>query len=378
MSCVLFKELETISGTKIGIATLNAEKSLNALNVNMIELLTPKLKEWQECDDIAMVVLQGAGDKAFCAGGDVVSLYKAMSKTDDSGKRDPDNFIEEFFTREYELDFLIHCYNKPILLWGNGIIMGGGLGLMAGASHKVVTETARIAMPEITIGLYPDVGGTYFLNKMPDQVGLFLGLTGASLNSEDARFVGLADYYIKHDQKAALLEKLVLTKWGKTKALNHDKLSEVLHEFQNTSGKPPASMVKTHINLISNMKKHDSLSDKVNYLSEIEIEDKWFNRAQKGLSHGSPVSAHLVFQQLKLGKELTLAQCFRLELSISTQCGRYGEFEEGVRALLIDKDGKPNWKYANLEDVPAGDISSFFEPIWSENTHPLRLLGEEL
>ncbi|SFC78570.1 enoyl-CoA hydratase/isomerase family protein [Pseudoalteromonas denitrificans] len=376
MSCVLFKELESVYGLKIGIATLNSEKSLNALNMDMIQLLTPQLEAWQKNDDIALVVLEGAGEKSFCAGGDVVSLYKAMATEVDS-KSDPDNYIESFFSAEYKLDYLIHRFEKPILLWGNGIIMGGGLGLMAGASHKVVTETARIAMPEITIGLYPDVGGSYFLNKMPDQVGLFLGLTGASMNSEDARFVGLADYFIKHSFKSDLIEKLLLTKWGKTKALNHDKLSEVLQGFQNTSGKPPISEVKKHIDLISKMSKHNALSDKVNYVLNIEIEDKWFNRAQKGLNHGSPLSAHLVFQQLKHADGMSLGDCFRQELSMSVQCGRFGEFQEGVRALLIDKDGKPNWKYPDLNSVPDEQIAPFFESIWAKGQHPLQNLGKD-
>ena len=152
---------------------------------------------------------------------------------------------------------------------------------------------------------------------MPDQVGLFLGLTGASMNCEDARFVGLADYYVKHNFKADLIEKLLLTKWGKTKSLNHDKLSEVLQSFQNTSGKPPISEVKNHIEKISDMSGFNSLIEKVDYLLSIEIEDKWFNRAQKGLSHGSPLSAHLVFQQLKHAKGLSLGDCFRQELSMS-------------------------------------------------------------
>jgi enoyl-CoA hydratase/carnithine racemase len=376
MSCVLFKELESISGQKIGIATLNSEKSLNALNMEMIELLTPQLQAWKEDDSIALVLLEGAGEKSFCAGGDVVSLYKAMA-TEVDGKSDPTNYIESFFTSEYKLDYLIHRFEKPILLWGNGIIMGGGLGLMAGASHKVVTETARIAMPEITIGLYPDVGGSFFLNKMPDQVGLFLGLTGASMNCEDARYVGLADYYVKQSFKADIIEKLLITKWGKTKSLNHDKLSEVIQGFQNTSGKPPVSEVKNHIESISNMSDFESLTDKVNYLLNIEIEDKWFNRAQKGLSHGSPLSAHLVFQQLKHAQGFSLGDCFRQELSMSVQCGRFGEFKEGVRALLIDKDGKPNWQFSDLNSVPQESIAPFFESLWDTEAHPLATLGKE-
>lgn len=197
------------------------------------------------------------------------------------------------------------------------------------------------------------------------------------MNCEDARFVGLADYYVKHNFKADLIEKLLLTKWGKTKSLNHDKLSEVLQSFQNTSGKPPISEVKNHIEKISDMSGFNSLIEKVDYLLSIEIEDKWFNRAQKGLSHGSPLSAHLVFQQLKHAKGLSLGDCFRQELSMSVQCGRFGEFKEGVRALLIDKDGKPNWKFSNLNLVPQEYVAPFFESLWDKNTHPLATLGKE-
>ena len=371
MSAVLFRELETISDQKIGIATLNCEKALNALNKDMVALLTPQLLAWQEDKTISMVILEGAGDKAFCAGGDVVSLYNAMIDQEKT------HYIEEFFTAEYQLDYLIHRFEKPILLWGHGIIMGGGLGLMAGASHRVVTDTSRIAMPEITIGLYPDVGGSYFLNKMPDNLGLFLGLTGASINAEDAKFVNLADYYVKSDLKQTLLDELIVTKWGQTVALNHQKLDEVLLKIQKQSGKPPASNIKANLAILKPVLELPELEEQLEALKNLDTQNVWLTKAIKGLKHGSPLSICLIEQQLKRAKNFSLVDCFKMELGLSVKCGQFGEFQEGVRALLIDKDGKPNWRYSDSSSVPLHVIEEFFNSPWTSDTHPLALLGKE-
>ncbi|NNC55605.1 MAG: enoyl-CoA hydratase/isomerase family protein, partial [Pseudomonadales bacterium] len=199
---VLFTELPAGSDKKIGHATLNSPASLNSLTTEMVELLLAKLLQWAQDSRLACVVISGAGDKAFCAGGDVQALRNsAIAKPGG-----PCLEAETFFAREYRLDYTIHTFNKPLLVWGNGIVMGGGLGILAGASHRVVTETSRFAMPEVTIGLYPDVGGSHFLNLMPGETGRFLALTGASFNAADALYTGLADYFLQRDQFPALLE----------------------------------------------------------------------------------------------------------------------------------------------------------------------------
>ncbi len=364
---VVFETAEAESGL-IAIATLNAPKSLNALNYDMIQLLEPQLRKWADDDAVAMVILKGAGEKAFCAGGDVVSLHKAMSTAE------PANYIEDFFTLEYKLDYLIHCYEKPILLWGNGIVMGGGLGLMAGASHRVVTETSRIAMPELTIGLYPDVGGSYFLHKMPEQVGLFLGLTAASINAEDALFVNLADHYATADKYDAILTAITAEKWGKTASLNHEKLTNILISIDNISGRVPKGNVKDNLAVIQKLAEFDSLQGKIDYIQALETEDKWLTRAQKSLAHGCPLSCALVERQLANSKEMTLADCFKMELGMSVRCGEVGEFQEGVRALLIDKDGAPNWQFKSLSDIDEAVVDSFFTARWDEQSHPLNSL----
>jgi enoyl-CoA hydratase/carnithine racemase len=242
---------------------------------------------------------------------------------------------------------------------------------MAGASHRVVTETARIAMPEITIGLYPDVGGSYFLNKMPAGVGLFLGLTGASINAKDAQFVGLADHFVNADLYGEVLASLLGTDWKNSAEYNHGLLSDVLHSLQNQSINEPASEIEPLQSVLAELETKDSLESQIDVILSLDATDnKWLSRAQKSLKHGSPLSAKLVSEQLKRAKDLSLADCFRLELGMSVTAGEFGEFQEGVRALLIDKDGAPNWQFENTQSVTDDAINAFFKARWSD--HPLQ------
>ncbi len=370
---VLYQELSAQNGKKIGVATLNSEKSLNALSLPMVESLLPKLQAWQSDNSISMVLLQGMGDKAFCAGGDIRDLYKAM--LDKPGEYAP--YVEEFFTKEYTLDYLIHTFGKPVLVWGNGIVMGGGLGLMAGASHRVVTATSRIAMPEMAIGLYPDVGASWFLNRMPAGCGLFLGLTGASINAADAKFIGLADHFLLHERKDALLEKLLSINWGETIALNQQKLSDLLRsEEDQCRTQMPLSNIRPHQSAIEALAQHHSLQSAISAINAMQGEDKWLQKAKESLAYGSPITAHIVFELLKLGQSKILADSFRLELGLSVQCGKLGEFTEGVRALLMDKDLQPKWQYKTVDEVPQSVIDELFRSPWTANEHPLRELGQ--
>ena len=369
---VLFEELLCKNGKLVGVATLNSPKSLNALSGAMIDELFPQLTEWQQRADIAMVLLQGSIEKAFCAGGDIVKLYQEM-------KTHPNEYSEEvesYFAREYQLDYLIHTFGKPFMVWGSGIVMGGGLGMMVGASHRIVTENSRIAMPEISIGLYPDVGGTHFLNKMPENCGLFLGLTGASINAADAKYANLAEHFVLSDLKVDVVDTLVQINWGETVALNHDKLTDALREFERRSiSQLPTCHLKINQATINKVTQGDSLQSIVDAIVSEPIEDKWFNKAQKSLKHGSALSAMIVYKQLQVADSLTLADCFRMELNLSVKCGKFGEFCEGVRALLIDKDNSPQWKYASINDVEDDVVNWFFESKWEQAQHPLATLG---
>ena len=377
---VIFNELTTECGFKIGHATLTKPASLNALDLQMINLLSPQLEKWQQDPKIAMVFLDGSGERAFCAGGDIVSMYKSMQDlAPDTENSDVKNSyaLQDFFTQEYQLDYLIHTFSKPILVWGNGIIMGGGLGLMSGGSHRVVTETSRIAMPEISIGLYPDVGGSYFLNTMPPGCGLFLGLTGAFINAADAIYSHLADYFVPHDAKVTLFASLLAANWQED--VLHQTLSSICDDFHTLhSEQLPQGNLIDNQNWLTNLASQIDVSQAVEYIMSVNAEDnKWLSKAQKTLSAGSPITANLVFEQLLRGKGMTLAECFQMELGLSCKCGEFGEFQEGVRALLIEKDHQPNWRFKSVDQVPQETIDYFFENIWSQDAHPLAHLGTD-
>jgi enoyl-CoA hydratase/carnithine racemase len=360
---VSFELRPTTGGRAVAVATLNAEKSLNALTLEMVEQLSTLLREWAEDERIVCVMLRGAGDKAFCAGGDVVRLHQSAVQND--------TYAQTFFEREYRLDYLIHTYRKPVIVWGHGIVMGGGLGLLAGASHRVVTAQTRMAMPEVTIGLYPDVGGSFFLNRMPGRVGLFLGLTGAALNAGDALFVGLADYGLVHEQQASLLEALETTAWSDETAECFAQLDDVLGRLSATAGALPVSNVRTHFDAIQSMTAAPRLADQVAAIAAYAGEDAWLTKAAAGLKTGCPTSIRLIPAVLDRARQLSLREVFQLELGVSTQCVRLGNFQEGVRALLIDKDRQPRYAHAALEQVPDDFLALHFRAPWGDAPHPL-------
>lgn len=362
---VLFDELETRDGGRIGVATLNAPKSLNALSLEMIRQLSAKLDAWASDNAVVAVWLEGAGDKALCAGGDVVALYRAM--TDDTYDHQASDFAERYFTNEYRLDHQIHTFAKPLIVWGNGIVMGGGLGLMAGGGQRVATETTRIAMPEITIGLYPDIGASWFLNRMPPGVGAYLGLTGAQLNARDALDLGLADRLIPHVNRQAVLDALLATDF----ALPHDAVRDVLHEFEDRGQAPPAQVI-SRLDTIQSLVDAAEVAGAVARILNDKRDDDWLAANRARLEVGCPMSAHLVWRMLARHRHASLADAFRDELNLSVQCCRHGELAEGVRALLIDKDKTPRWSHADVASVPESDIENFLAPLWSSDEHPLR------
>lgn len=369
---VIVEELETSSDDyTIGRLTLNKPKALNALDLEMAGIMLDALQQWQSRNDIVAVVIDAAGEKAFCAGGDIVSMYKSMVEANGQIPQ----FLETFFKTEYTLDYTIHNYSKPIVVWGSGIVMGGGMGLLCGASHRVVTETSRLAMPEITIGLYPDVGGSYFLPRLLGKSGLFLGLTGGQMNGTDARYVGLADALVASSEKSNLLNSLLEYPWNET---DSESLAGSVTTIIDSLKKPdlsPSSNVEPNMPLINSLCAADSVSGVVNAILRADMkEDKWLSRAQSTLAKGSPITMHLVYEQCQKGAEMTLADCFRMEANMSCRCGESGEFQEGVRALLIDKDMSPKWKYKTVEDVPEDVIEHFFSSPWSAQSHPLAAL----
>lgn len=356
----------------LGIITLNSEKSLNALNQEIVEKVFQTLRDWKQNDQIASVFLQGAGDKAFCAGGDVRSLYHAMIRQKASGSKDPCPESLKFFISEYTLDYEIHTYPKPIMVWAHGIVMGGGIGLMNGASHRIVTEKSKLAMPEITIGLYPDVGATWFFNKLKPGWGVFLAMTAARINGHDCLTLGLADYFIDSAHKDNILKQLTSQQWTHDTHANSTIVTKLLSEISQPS--PTQSSVVEELGQeIAIFDQVDSIDEFRNCLNKLP-QSPWVLEAKNIFEHGSPSSAGIILEQLKRGKNLSLKEVFQSELNLSVHCSLRPDFAEGVRALLIEKDQKPKWRPATHAEVTREWIESYFTPHWSAAENPLRNL----
>lgn len=359
---VLLEARAATGGKRIGVATLNAPSSLHALTLNMIRMLYIALQDWAKDDAIACVVLQSSTDKAFCAGGDVRTLRNAILAEPSAM---PNLQAQAFFSEEYRLDHLIHTYPKPLVVWGGGIVMGGGLGLLAGGSHRVVTPTTRVAMPEITIGLFPDVGGSWFLPRMPGRSGLFLGLTGASLNAHDALFTGLGDYFLPQEQRAAVVEALCAAEWSADAGVVVDRL---LRSLSLAHEALPVSELRQNWDTIMAMTASRELNEVVAAITGYQGDSVWLQRAAAALAKGAPSSVALVWETQRRSRHLSLAEVFRLELIVALQCCAHPDFAEGVRALLVEKDNAPQWSPRTLDEAMAR-VGEFFEAPGPQ--HPL-------
>jgi enoyl-CoA hydratase/carnithine racemase len=360
---ILFAELAA-GERKLGRVTLNIAATLNSLTLEMVDLLQLQLDAWRGDDDIAAIFIEGAGDKAFCAGGDVQALYRSAVATPGG----PCDYAEDFFAREYRMNYALHSYPKPIICWGHGIVMGGGLGVMAGCSHRVVTEKTRIAMPEVTIALFPDVGGSWFLNHMPGRVGQFLALTGASINAADAIYTGIADRFIASERKPEVLEQLLKQRWSDDVQLNHALVRHCLRPLAQLSvSQCPGGQVEPHLASINALCDGDDIHEIIHNIVSQQTTDPWLSKAAQSLSHGSSLAALWIYRQLQETRHASLKEVFQAEIQLVTHIIRHPEFTEGVRALLIDKDRSPAWLYPSSRDVPAAVLDSFFVAPWEQN-----------
>lgn len=383
---VLFEQRDCADGHRIGIATLNAPGTLNGLSLQMTRLLDAQLRVWADDAQIVCVVLRGAGEKAFCAGGDLHGLYQSMrahrEAVPDAQERraqpQGNAHAAAFFEEEYRLDHRIHTYPKPVLCWGHGIVMGGGIGLMSGASHRVVTERSRLAMPEISVGLFPDVGGSWLLRRVPQAAGLFLALTGAPLGASDAIYAGLADVRLEHAQYAAVLDALGAHAWTGDADEDRAQLGAFLHGIAQPLEPGP---LQVHAALIAQLVAGQTLPEVVAAILALQSEDAWLQAARATLAAGAPGSARLAWELQRHPGIGTLADTFRTEYVVALHTAAHGDFAEGIRALLIDKDRQPQWQPALLEEADAQWAAGFFQSPWPAAQHPLadlavRELGE--
>ena len=367
---VLISELETANGCRLGHAALNVESTLNALSLDMVRSLTPALTRWSQDDSVTAVLITGAGDRAFCAGGDIQALYRAIVANHDAGSV-VDDYPFRFFEEEYRLDYQIHTFSKPVITLGHGVVMGGGLGIFGASSHRIVTEKSRLAVPEITIGLFPDAGGAWTLGNMPAHWASFLGLTGSQINGADALLCGLATHAVGHDGRDSVLATLLELPWQNDADADEALVSEALDALV------PPSMPESALVKIPEREIHrDDLAAEVAATHALAGASDWVDRGLKNLAHGCPTTAGIVIEQLRRVVGMSLADTFRLELTVATHCAHNEDFREGVRALLIDKDNSPQWRFGDLEHLQWDHVLSHFDEPWPE--HPLADLGSSV
>ncbi|TWC64873.1 enoyl-CoA hydratase/isomerase-like protein [Pseudomonas sp. SJZ103] len=333
----------------IGHLTLNRPSGLNALTLGMVRRLTQQLQSWSDDPQVHAVVLRGAGEKAFCAGGDIRSLY-------DSFKRG-DTLHEEFFVEEYALDLAIHHYRKPVLALMDGFVLGGGMGLVQGADLRVVTERSRLAMPEVAIGYFPDVGGSYFLPRIPGELGIYLGVTGVQVHAADALYCGLANWYLDSAKLASLDQKLDSLQWHESPLKD---LQGVLAKLAvQRLPDPPLAELRPAIDHFFGLPDIPSI---VEQLQEVTVADshEWALNTVHLMRTRSPLAMAVTLEMLRRGRRLPLEQCFALELHLDRQWFERGDLIEGVRALIIDKDKNPRWNPPTLHGLDKSHVDSFF------------------
>ncbi len=321
---------------RVGRIVLNRPQALNALDLAMIRACTRALTEWRDDPHVHGVVIEGAGDRAFCAGGDV----RALRQYELDGEH---HNAETFFREEYELNLMIATYPKPYVALIDGICMGGGIGLSVHAPYRVATEHAAFAMPETAIGFFPDIGATFFLPRLPGEIGTYLGLTGLRMQGADAVHAGLATHF---------------TPRAELPALSHALAEDGPAALGCHAAPLPAFSLASQRAAIDRCFGADSMREIVQRLEASG--DEWAARTLAALRAVSPSALCWTLEALRRGANLTLPQCQSAELALTRTTMRHPDFAEGVRAMVVDKDRKPRWQPARIEEVEPAETATMF------------------
>jgi enoyl-CoA hydratase/carnithine racemase len=362
----------------LGLITLNRPKALNALSLAMVRELNHVLQQWQHDAQVRAVVVRGSNKEgpfgSFCAGGDIRYFHQAALSGDVT--------LEDFFTEEYSLNHLIQNYTKPYIALMDGIVMGGGMGISQGAALRVVTERTKMAMPETHIGLFPDVGGGYFLGrcqgpKCPDYVGEYLALTGYVLRGGESLHVGLADVCVDSATLPALWDGLHQQDWA-----NGEAVVAWLRERCNVTTAHALATTPAWENAA--IDSVFGLPTVAEMEQALQGEDEWSVQTLKALHHQSPLMLCVTLEQVRRGRHMTLAEDLRMERDLVRHCfqtdhlsrrGVSSETVEGIRALAVDKDHTPKWQPERIADVTPEMVLPFFQSPWPTSAHPLRHLS---
>lgn len=353
---------------QVGFITLNRPKALNALSLAMIRALTDCLRVWRDDPAVKAVAIRGTNKTgpfgAFCAGGDIRFFHQAAL----AGNPE----LEDFFTEEYALNHLIHTYTKPYIAFMDGIVMGGGMGISQGAKIRIVTERTKMAMPETNIGLFPDVGGGYFLSRCPGRIGEWLALTGEMMGAGEALAFGLADACLDVAQLAPAWDALATTDFARPNAIDPWLAMYSIAAPAYSTGVTGK---------IDHYFSRPSVTDIVGAL-EADA-DEWAQHTAAVLRKRSPLMLHVVLEQIRRARTMSLADDLRMERVMVRHCfhthhlvrsARQSETVEGIRALAVDKDHTPRWDPPRIEDVTPAMVAPFFSSPWTPQSHPLREL----
>ncbi|XP_047725057.1 3-hydroxyisobutyryl-CoA hydrolase, mitochondrial isoform X2 [Prionailurus viverrinus] len=337
-----------------GVITLNRPKFLNALNLNMIRHIYPQLKNWEQDPETFLIIIKGAGGKAFCSGGDIRVISEAG--------RANQKITQDFFREEYRLNNAIGSCQKPYVALIHGITMGGGVGVSVHGQFRVATEKSLFAMPETAIGLFPDVGGGYFLPRLQGKLGYFLALTGFRLKGRDVYAAGIATHFVDSEKLDMLEEDLIALK-----SPSKENIADVLEAYHTKSkiDQDKSFILEEHMDKINSCFSANTVEQ---IIENLQQDGSSFALEQlKVINKMSPTSLKITLRQLMEGSSKTLQEVLIMEYRLSQACMGGHDFHEGVRAVLIDKDQSPKWKPANLKEVTEEDLNSYFKSLASND-----------
>lgn len=355
---VLFKEIKGDEGN-LGVIELNRPQALNALTHEMCRNIDEMLRRWAHAEHIKAVIIYGAGEKAFSAGGDIIQLYH-------EGKNAQHDKVRHFFWDEYNLNYLIHFYPKPFISLLDGITMGGGVGVSIHGSHCVVTERFVFAMPETAIGFFPDIGGSYFLSRCPGETGVYLGLTGMRLNAAEAIYVELAEHFVSSNNLDEVILALAKARFGHEP---NETVTEILQQYSVVPETPKLAMYRQAIDKCFS---NDTVEEIFASLKKVPRE--WHRETLEILKKKSPLSLKVTLREIREGVALDFNSCMQMEFRLCQRFMRGHDFYEGVRAFLIERCQTPKWDPSTLEAVTSDMVDSYFAKLPEEEELQLKLL----
>lgn len=365
-SPVTFDTITARGGYRIGLLTLSRPDRHNALDLDMVKAIGRQMQRWERSKRVVAVVMRGQGERAFCAGGDLRKLYDSMTAGDDTRYQ----YADQFFTAEYQNNLNLHRFTKPLIAWGNGLVMGGGLGLYLCAAYRIGTPTLQMAWPEARIGLFPDVLASWYLPRLPAPLGWWLGATGASLGLADAKMARLVNYQLPHESWNSVVEDLRRLPWGDNRALNHYQVRQCLRTAEQDSPVMANEAVWPRASSVVELLRSGGGGLQVRH-PDADVQ-RWL---EEGVSHwqsASPMSLAVLERQLAIGWRQSWLEASQMELALAMNVCRQPDFREGIRAMLIDRDHQPAWQHACVAEVGEPLLRELFAAPWPAGKELLR------